>query len=43
MPQATGTSNPYYVAISGVKTDFGDYQRPAMGGIGGVNSQQVQQ
>jgi hypothetical protein len=23
--------------------DFGDFQRPAMGGIGGVNNQQVQQ
>ncbi len=25
------------------QTDFGDFQRPAMGGIGGVNNQQVQQ
>ncbi len=31
------------MAISGVKTDSGDFQRPAMGGVGGVNSQQVQQ
>jgi hypothetical protein len=38
VPQATGTSNPYSVAISGVKTDSGDFQRPAMGGVGGVNS-----
>jgi replication factor A1 len=43
VPQATGTSNPYSVAISGVKTNSGDFQRPAMGGVGGVNSQQVQQ
>jgi len=43
VPQATGTSNPYSVAISGVKTDSGDFQRPVMGGVGGVNSQQVQQ
>ncbi len=43
VPQVTGTSNPYYVAISGVKTDSGDFQRPAMGGVGGVNSHQVQQ
>jgi hypothetical protein len=39
VPQATGTSNPYYVAISGIKTNSGDFQRPAMGGVGGVNSQ----
>ncbi len=43
VPQATGTANPYSVAISGVKTDSGGFQRPAMGGVGGVNSQQVQQ
>jgi hypothetical protein len=43
VPQATRTSNPYSVAISGVKTNSGDFQRPAMGGVGGVNSQQVQQ
>jgi replication factor A1 len=43
VPQATGTSNPYSVAISGIKTDSCDFQRPAMGGVGGVNSQQVQQ
>jgi len=43
VPQATGTSNPYSVAIFGVKTDSSDFQRPAMGGVGGVNSQQVQQ
>ncbi len=41
--QATATSNPYSVAISGVKTNFGDFQRPAMSGVGGVNSLQVQQ
>ncbi len=43
VPQITGTSNPYSVTIFGVKTNFGDFQRPAMGGVGGVNSQQVQQ
>jgi len=43
VPQATGTSNPYSMAISGINTDSGDFQRPAMGGVGGVNSQQVQQ
>ncbi len=39
VPQATGTSNPYSVAISGVKTNSSDFQRLAMGGVGGVNSQ----
>ncbi|KAH8935234.1 hypothetical protein BDL97_17G018700, partial [Sphagnum fallax] len=43
VPQATGTSNPYSMAISGIKTDSGDFQRPAMGGVRGVNSQQVRQ
>ncbi len=38
VPQAIRTSNPYFVAISGVKIDSGDFQRPAMGGVGGVNS-----
>ncbi len=33
----------YSLAISGVTIDFGDFQRPAMSGVGGVNSQQVQQ
>ncbi len=43
VPQATGTSNPYSLAISGVNTNSSDFQRPAVSGVGGVNSQQVQQ
>jgi len=43
VPQAIGTSNPYSLAIYGVNTDSSDFQRPAMSGVGGVNSQQVQQ
>jgi hypothetical protein len=38
VPQATGTSNPYSLAIFGVNTNSGDFQRPAMSGVGGVNS-----